>query len=178
MGQAGAWGAHFKIPLKILSADQLVAGFCHYNPPVCNGCPHRKIDLKERVEGSKTMLGVHMVGLHLGLNVPYVKPHRTPGGLLMSGPSKIWTPDDIAWSPTSFASGHNERDEILGPLSGKYCADLRQVVRRKTRTVTAGPVSFGSEHPIVRQTMGTLSTVKHPSSAVPDFGSCASSGRA
>ena len=95
------------------------------------------------------MLGPHVAGLHLGLNVPYV---TTPKGLLiskpaMAEPSRIWTPDDIAWSPTSFASGHNERDEALGPLSGKYCADLRQVVRRKTRTVTAGPVKFGSDHP-------------------------------
>ena len=108
------------------------------------------------------MLGPHVAGLHLGLNVPYV---TTPKGLLiskpaMAEPSRIWTPDDIAWSPTSFASGHNERDEALGPLSGKYCADLRQVVRRKTRTVTAGPVKFGSDHPIVRQTMGAASTVK------------------
>ena len=108
------------------------------------------------------MLGPHAAGLHLGLNLPYV---TTPKGLLiskpaMAEPSRIWTPDDIAWSPTSFASGHNERDEVLGPMSGKYCADLRQVVRRKTRTVTAGPVKFGSDHPIVRQTMGAASTVK------------------
>ena len=111
---------------------------------------------------SELMLGPHAAGLHLGLNLPYV---TTPKGLLiskpaMAEPSRIWTPDDIAWSPTSFASGHNERDEVLGPMSGKYCADLRQVVRRKTRTVTAGPVKFGSDHPIVRQTMGAASTVK------------------
>ena len=112
------------------------------------------------------MLGPHMAGLHLGLNLPQT-PRRTPGGLLMAEPSRIWTPDDIAWSPTSFASGHNERDEILGPMSGKYCADLRQVVRRKTRTVTAGPVSFGSDHPIVRQTMGTAAVVKRPWSLSP-----------
>merc|ERR1719171_2058860 len=43
-------------------------------------------------------------------------------------------------------------------MTGKYCEDLSKVVRRKTRTVTAGPVKFGSEHPIVRQTMGTTST--------------------
>ena len=114
------------------------------------------------LELSENMLGPHVAGLHLGLNLPYV---TTPKGLLiskpaMAEPARIWTPDDIAWSPTSFASGHNERDEVLGPMSGKYCADLRQVVRRKTRTVTAGPVKFGSDHPIVRQTMGAASTVK------------------
>merc|ERR1719171_2353758 len=43
-------------------------------------------------------------------------------------------------------------------MTGKYCEDLSKVVRRKTRTVTAGPVKFGSQHPIVRQTMGTTST--------------------
>lgn len=116
------------------------------------------------LELSENMLGPHVAGLHLGLNLPYV---TTPKGLLiskpaMAEPARIWTPDDIAWSPTSFASGHNERDEVLGPMSGKYCADLRQVVRRKTRTVTAGPVSFGSDHPIVRQTMGAAARSNAP----------------
>merc|ERR1719353_985681 len=43
-------------------------------------------------------------------------------------------------------------------MTGKYCEDLSKVIRRKTRTVEAGNVKFGSEHPIVRQTMGTTST--------------------
>ena len=121
------------------------------------------------LELSENMLGPHVAGLHLGLNLPYV---TTPKGLLiskpaMAEPARNWTPDDIAWSPTSFASGHNERDEVLGPMSGKYCADLRQVVRRKTRTVTAGPVKFGSDHPIVRQTMGAASTVKRSPGTLP-----------
>ena len=62
--------------------------------------------------------------------------------------------DDIDWTP-SVDSG--KRDEIYGPIS-KYCEDLNKVVRRKTRTVTCGPIKFGSEHPIVRQTMGTTNT--------------------
>lgn len=58
------------------------------------------------------------------------------------------------WTP-SWKSG--ERDELLGSLD-KYCEDLHLVTRRKTRTVTCGPINFGSDHPIVRQTMGTTDT--------------------
>ena len=61
---------------------------------------------------------------------------------------------DIKWTP-SVDSG--ERDRIYGPIK-KYCEDLSKVVRRKTRTVTCGPINFGSEHPIVRQTMATTNT--------------------
>jgi len=46
---------------------------------------------------------------------------------------------------------------VFGSLN-KYCEDLHTVTRRKTRTVHCGPVKFGSEHPIVRQTMGTTDT--------------------
>jgi (E)-4-hydroxy-3-methylbut-2-enyl-diphosphate synthase len=45
----------------------------------------------------------------------------------------------------------------LGPVKD-YCADLHTVTRRKTRTVTCGPINFGSDHPIVRQTMATANT--------------------
>jgi (E)-4-hydroxy-3-methylbut-2-enyl-diphosphate synthase len=45
----------------------------------------------------------------------------------------------------------------MGPL-GKYCEDLYEVSRRKTRTVECGPLKFGSDHPIVRQTMATTDT--------------------
>mmetsp|Transcript_19757 Transcript_19757/g.46004 ORF Transcript_19757/g.46004 Transcript_19757/m.46004 type:complete len:802 (+) Transcript_19757:3-2408(+) len=61
---------------------------------------------------------------------------------------------DVLWTP-SWKSG--ERDEVYGEL-GKYCEDLSFVTRRKTRTVTCGPINFGSEHPIVRQTMATTNT--------------------
>jgi (E)-4-hydroxy-3-methylbut-2-enyl-diphosphate synthase len=61
---------------------------------------------------------------------------------------------DVEWTP-SIKSG--ARDEILGPID-KYCADLYSVTRRKTRTVTCGPINFGSDHPIVRQTMATTNT--------------------
>ena len=64
------------------------------------------------------------------------------------------THSDVIWTP-SIKSG--ARDEILGPVKD-YCADLKQVVRRKTRTVDCGPIKFGSEHPIVRQTMATTNT--------------------
>jgi (E)-4-hydroxy-3-methylbut-2-enyl-diphosphate synthase len=58
------------------------------------------------------------------------------------------------WTP-SIKSG--DRDRILGPID-KYCEDLHTVTRRKTRTVNCGPIKFGSEHPIVRQTMATTNT--------------------
>ena len=35
---------------------------------------------------------------------------------------------------------------------------MGKVVRRPTRTVNCGPLKFGSDHPIVRQTMGTTNT--------------------
>jgi (E)-4-hydroxy-3-methylbut-2-enyl-diphosphate synthase len=64
------------------------------------------------------------------------------------------THEDVEWTP-SIKSG--ARDEILGPITD-YCEDLSKVVRRKTRTVECGPIKFGSEHPIVRQTMATTNT--------------------
>mmetsp|Transcript_28196 Transcript_28196/g.60062 ORF Transcript_28196/g.60062 Transcript_28196/m.60062 type:complete len:758 (-) Transcript_28196:95-2368(-) len=62
--------------------------------------------------------------------------------------------DDILWTP-SWKTG--DREEKLGPL-GRYCEDLYTVKRRPTRTVTCGPIKFGSDHPIVRQTMATTDT--------------------
>ena len=92
-----------------------------------------------------------------GYTLPHAA-HTTPRcKTVMAEAPKIWTPDDIAWTPKVFGAT-NDRDLIYGPMTGKYCEDLSKVVRRKTRTVTAGPVKFGSEHPIVRQTMGTTST--------------------
>jgi (E)-4-hydroxy-3-methylbut-2-enyl-diphosphate synthase len=64
------------------------------------------------------------------------------------------TASDILWTP-SWKNG--DRDTLVGPL-GKYCENLYEVSRRKTRTVTCGPVNFGSDHPIVRQTMATTDT--------------------
>ncbi|KAL7568018.1 hypothetical protein ACA910_004601 [Epithemia clementina (nom. ined.)] len=64
------------------------------------------------------------------------------------------TAADVKWSP-SIKTG--ERDEIYGPIQ-KYCENLYEVQRRKTRTVTCGPIKFGSDHPIVRQTMATTDT--------------------
>eukprot|EP00591_Stephanopyxis_turris_P011195 CAMPEP_0195521728 /NCGR_PEP_ID=MMETSP0794_2-20130614/19235_1 /TAXON_ID=515487 /ORGANISM="Stephanopyxis turris, Strain CCMP 815" /LENGTH=757 /DNA_ID=CAMNT_0040651341 /DNA_START=62 /DNA_END=2335 /DNA_ORIENTATION=+ len=64
------------------------------------------------------------------------------------------TASDILWTP-SIKSG--AREEQLGPIE-QYCEDLYSVIRRKTRTVECGPIKFGSEHPIVRQTMATTNT--------------------
>ena len=61
---------------------------------------------------------------------------------------------DVLWTP-SWKSG--ARDEKFGDI-GKYCEDLHLVTRRKTRTVNCGPINFGSDHPIVRQTMATTDT--------------------
>jgi len=61
---------------------------------------------------------------------------------------------DVLWSP-SWKSG--ERDKVFDSV-GKYCEDVHYVTRRKTRTVNCGPINFGSEHPIVRQTMATTNT--------------------
>jgi len=73
--------------------------------------------------------------------------------LFMSSPYPT-TAEEVEWAP-SVKSG--ARDELLGPIN-QYCADLKSVTRRKTRTVECGPVMFGSEHPIVRQTMATTNT--------------------
>jgi (E)-4-hydroxy-3-methylbut-2-enyl-diphosphate synthase len=61
---------------------------------------------------------------------------------------------DVKWTP-SIKTG--ERDEVFGPIQ-QYCQDLYQVTRRPTRTVNCGPIKFGSQHPIVRQTMATTNT--------------------
>jgi len=66
--------------------------------------------------------------------------------------------DDLVWTPSSRGEpGKTPRDLAYGPLSN-YCASLEGVERRTTRTCQAGPVKFGSEHPIVRQTMATTLT--------------------
>ncbi|XP_058771219.1 4-hydroxy-3-methylbut-2-en-1-yl diphosphate synthase (ferredoxin), chloroplastic-like [Vicia villosa] len=47
--------------------------------------------------------------------------------------------------------------QLLVPRQ-KYCESLHKTVRRKTRTVTVGDVTIGSEHPIRVQTMTTTDT--------------------
>ncbi|KAL7543041.1 hypothetical protein ACHAWF_007314 [Thalassiosira exigua] len=79
---------------------------------------------------------------------------RASGGLNMADVAYPETASDILWTP-SWKTG--ARDADVGPL-GKYCEDLYEVTRRKTRTVTCGPIQFGSDHPIVRQTMATTDT--------------------
>jgi (E)-4-hydroxy-3-methylbut-2-enyl-diphosphate synthase len=74
--------------------------------------------------------------------------------LRMSSTIEGTTASNILWTP-SWKTG--ERDTKLGPLT-KYCEDLYSVSRRQTRTVTCGPIKFGSAHPIVRQTMATTDT--------------------
>lgn len=73
----------------------------------------------------------------------------------------------ISWTPSSRGEpGLSPRDLAFGSLGevAKYCEDLNVVTRRKTRTVTAGPVKFGSDHPLVRQTMATTLTSDVPAS--------------
>jgi len=60
----------------------------------------------------------------------------------------------LVWTPP-IKSG--ERDKQFGPLKD-YCVDRYGATRRPTRTVTCGPLKFGSEHPLVRQTMATTDT--------------------
>ena len=64
------------------------------------------------------------------------------------------TVSDILWTPSV---GSGDRERLYGPIH-KYCEDLYTVQRRQTRTVTCGPINFGSDHPIVRQTMATTNT--------------------
>eukprot|EP00547_Thalassionema_nitzschioides_P014109 CAMPEP_0194246114 /NCGR_PEP_ID=MMETSP0158-20130606/14471_1 /TAXON_ID=33649 /ORGANISM="Thalassionema nitzschioides, Strain L26-B" /LENGTH=753 /DNA_ID=CAMNT_0038981941 /DNA_START=38 /DNA_END=2299 /DNA_ORIENTATION=- len=83
-----------------------------------------------------------------------ISPIRNNGFSTLRMSTLPTTASEIVWTP-SIKSG--ARDEILGPIS-KYCEDLKTVTRRKTRTVECGPIKFGSEHPIVRQTMATANT--------------------
>ena len=67
----------------------------------------------------------------------------------------------ILWTPSSRGEpGQSPRDLEFGPLGQipKYCESLSVVSRRPTRTVRAGKVLIGSEHPLVRQTMATTLT--------------------
>ena len=108
------------------------------------------------------MLAVGAAALRPAARTPFktsLQASSTPAA------DELWVPttaEDILWTPSSRDSS---RDEAFGPLSdplldgrAKYCESLEAVLRRPTRTVTAGPVKFGSQHPIVRQTMGTTST--------------------
>lgn len=84
----------------------------------------------------------------------------------------------ISWTPSSRGEpGLSPRDLAFGSLGevAKYCEDLNVVTRRKTRTVTAGPVKFGSDHPLVRQTMATTLTSDVPAS-VDQIMRCADEG--
>ena len=72
------------------------------------------------------------------------------------GPAEDGLPE-VEWTPSVRGESPTPRDKKFGPLGG-YCADPYVVERRKSRTVTAGPVKFGSDHPIVRQTMLTTLT--------------------
>jgi len=91
--------------------------------------------------------------LSVGPAVPRRAPLRASAPFMSEGP-----PADMVWTPSARGEdGQTPRDKAFGPLS-QYCEDLYEVKRRKTRTVTAGPVKFGSEHNVVRQTMATTLT--------------------
>ena len=70
------------------------------------------------------------------------------------GPVYPKSANDVLWTP-SWKSG--AREDEYGCID-QYCEDLYRVSRRKTRTVQCGPINFGSDHPIVRQTMATSAT--------------------
>lgn len=82
--------------------------------------------------------------------------HVSALSMASTAPKKSEAPNasDVLWTP-SWKSG--ERDKVFGSID-KYCEDVNFVTRRKTRTVNCGPINFGSEHPIVRQTMATTNT--------------------
>merc|ERR1719313_2060525 len=66
--------------------------------------------------------------------------------------------DSISWTPSARGEeGNTPRDQAFGLLK-EYCTDPYLCTRRTTRTVEAGPVKFGSEHPLVRQTVATTLT--------------------
>jgi len=72
--------------------------------------------------------------------------------------SKLSVLDAVQWSPSARGEpGKTPRDLAYGPLD-LYATDLYEVKRRETRTVECGPIKFGSEHPLVRQTMATTLT--------------------
>jgi len=58
---------------------------------------------------------------------------------------------------------------------GLYCESTHKTHRRPTRTVWAGPVPIGSEHPIARQTMTTTDT-KNVDATVEQVMKCADAG--
>mmetsp|Transcript_19662 Transcript_19662/g.25332 ORF Transcript_19662/g.25332 Transcript_19662/m.25332 type:complete len:751 (-) Transcript_19662:138-2390(-) len=102
---------------------------------------------------SFTSITVALLGLHAFDQAHAFAPKHSSFGkpasaIFMSSMS------DGKWTP-SIKTG--ERDEIYGPIE-KYCESLNEVQRRPTRTVRCGPINFGSEHPIVRQTMATTDT--------------------
>lgn len=92
--------------------------------------------------------------LALASNVDAFMAPSSSSTRITSSSLQMGIADDIIWTP-SWKTG--DRDETNGPL-GRYCEDLYTVKRRPTRTVTCGPIKFGSEHPIVRQTMATTDT--------------------
>jgi len=80
-----------------------------------------------------------------------VARHTVPARATSPTLSELWTPS------VRGEEGNSPRDKAFGPL-GQYCPSLYEVQRRKTRTVECGPIKFGSDHPIVRQTMATTLT--------------------
>jgi len=84
----------------------------------------------------------------------FSRNHDSTTSMASTAESSAPPASEVLWSP-SWKSG--DRDNIFGPV-GKYCEDLNFVTRRRTRTVNCGPINFGSEHPIVRQTMATTNT--------------------
>lgn len=106
---------------------------------------------------SEVVLASLLLATETGAFAPtksFSQKHVSTSAMASTTESSAPLASDVLWSP-SWKSG--ERDETYGTIS-KYCEDLNFVTRRKTRTVNCGPINFGSEHPIVRQTMATTNT--------------------
>ena len=102
------------------------------------------------------MLAVGALSLVSGASALLVGSPLQPGRHAATRTAPVQMSD--IWTPSSRGEpGQTPRDKAFGPL-GQYCPDLYEIKRRTTRTVECGPVNFGSEHPIVRQTMATTLT--------------------
>ena len=103
--------------------------------------------------------GVALLGKSAGVRAAV--GGRAVSSLRFAAPSMAEGGLRVAWTPSSRGGlGLTPRDVAHGALgdTAKYCEELGVVTRRKTCTVTAGPVKFGSDHPLVRQTMATTLT--------------------
>ena len=65
--------------------------------------------------------------------------------------------DDAQWE-AELAKRLESKARVSSEVHPQYCESVYKTSRRPTRTVWAGSVPIGSEHPIARQTMTTTDT--------------------